>query len=46
MYFYPCSTKDMIIRMVHNLSFSYQKIGEEEKVEELKILLSILLKEE
>ncbi|MBL4715413.1 MAG: transglutaminase family protein [Bacteroidia bacterium] len=45
-YFYPCSTKEMIIRMVHNLMHTYKKVGEEEKVEELKILLDILFGKE
>lgn len=34
-YYQPCTNRDMVLRMVRNLAFSYQKLGDTEKVEEL-----------
>jgi regulator of sirC expression with transglutaminase-like and TPR domain len=38
-YFYPCSNKAIVIRLVHNLISSYEKLGYESKVLELRELL-------
>ena len=40
-YYQPCSNKDMILRMLRNLSFSYQKLGDTEKVEELGLMIAL-----
>lgn len=40
-YYTPCSNLDMIKRVITNLIFSYEKSGYEEKVEELKRLISL-----
>ncbi len=42
MYFEPCSNSQIMIRMCSNLIFSYQEIGNLNKVNELKLLKSIL----
>ncbi len=40
-YYEPCSHRDMILRMVRNLSFSYQKLGDTEKVDELNRMIAL-----
>ncbi len=42
MYFNPCSNIDIMKRILRNLSSSYQKAGQEEKMAEITILLDIL----
>lgn len=41
-YYSECSNLQIIMRMIANLEYSYQKIENNEKLEELKILRSIL----
>ncbi len=41
-YFRPCSTLDIIKRMINNLILSYEKTGEKLKLKELKVLKGIL----
>src|SRR5688572_17649391 len=38
-YYLPCSNHDMIQRMVRNLLYSYQKLGDTEKVDELNEMI-------
>ncbi len=38
-YYLPCSNEDMILRMLRNVSLSFQKLGDMEKVEELNSLI-------
>lgn len=40
-YYQPCSHRDMIQRMIRNLTFSYQKLGDTEKVDELNQMLQL-----
>lgn len=41
-YFEPCSNTDILRCMIANLSYAYKKVGEEQKVNELKEILAIL----
>ena len=41
-FFEPCSNSAIIKRMLTNLISSFQKVGNQEKVEELKILRNII----
>lgn len=41
-YYEPCSNIDMISRLIRNLIFSYQKIGDTEKENELEEMLKVL----
>lgn len=41
-YFHPCSNIDIIKRMIRNLIFSYQKLGDLEKVNELARMMETL----
>ncbi len=41
-YFEPCSHLDIILRMLRNLGQSFEKIGEQDKVAEISILISLL----
>ncbi len=41
-HFVPCNNIDIIIRNLNNLIFSYQKIGKEGKVQEIKHLLELV----
>lgn len=41
-YYEPCSNKDIIKRVLRNLTSSYQKAGQEDKVREMGLLLEIL----
>jgi regulator of sirC expression with transglutaminase-like and TPR domain len=45
-YFVPCSNKDIILRLIRNLSYSYQKLGDTEKTDELEELAGVLMKNE
>lgn len=38
-FFFPCSNKAIILRLIHNLISSYEKLGYESKVKELRELL-------
>lgn len=38
-YFYPCSNIEMVKRMINNLIFAYDKLGNELKTEDMKLLL-------
>ena len=40
-HFYPCSNRDIILRMVRNLSHSYQKLGDTDKVDELAQMIAL-----
>ena len=40
-FFEPCSNKDIIVRSLRNLIVAFEKLGEVEKVEEVKELLAI-----
>ena len=40
-YYLPCSNRDMILRMIRNLSFSYQKLGDTDKVDELAQMITL-----
>jgi regulator of sirC expression with transglutaminase-like and TPR domain len=40
-YYLPCSNRDMILRMIRNLSFSYQKLGDTDKVDELAQMIAL-----
>ena len=42
-YYKPCSNKDMILRMLRNISFSYQKLGDTEKVDELNQMIGLFV---
>ena len=41
-FFQPCTNKTIIQRVLNNLLYSYQKLGHEEKVEEIQQLLNIV----
>jgi regulator of sirC expression with transglutaminase-like and TPR domain len=41
-YYQPCRNEEILKRMLRNLIFAYQKLGEIEKVEELEIMLKVL----
>ncbi len=41
-YFEPCSNTDILKRMINNLSYAYQKVGESSKVNELKEIKAVL----
>jgi regulator of sirC expression with transglutaminase-like and TPR domain len=40
-HYYPCSNRDIILRMVRNLSHSYQKLGDTDKVDELAQMIAL-----
>lgn len=40
-YYQPCNNKDMILRMLRNLSYSYQKLGDTEKVDEIGLMIAL-----
>lgn len=40
-YYLPCTNLDMIVRMIRNLSFSYQKLGDTDKVDELAQMIAL-----
>ncbi len=42
-FYEPCSSKDIIVRSLRNLIVSFEKVGDEEKVEELRTLLGLLI---
>ena len=41
-FFKPCSNLDIIRRLINNLIFSYKKLEETEKIQELDILMNII----
>ncbi|MBK9192256.1 MAG: transglutaminase family protein [Crocinitomicaceae bacterium] len=41
-YFEPCSNTEILKRMLNNLSYSYTRVGEEQKVQDLKEIQAIL----
>jgi regulator of sirC expression with transglutaminase-like and TPR domain len=41
-YFEPCSNTDILKRMLNNLSYAYTKVGEEQKVRDLKDIQAVL----
>ena len=41
-FYEPCSNKDIIIRVIRNLIFSYEKLGHTDKIEELSSLIDII----
>ncbi|AFL84653.1 hypothetical protein Belba_2085 [Belliella baltica DSM 15883] len=41
-FFDPCTNKDIIVRMLRNLVVAFEKLGETEKVQEVKEMLSIV----
>ncbi len=42
-YYKPCTNREMIVRMLRNLTFSYQKLGDTEKVEELNQMIALFV---
>jgi len=42
-YYQPCNNRDMILRMLRNISFSYQKLGDTEKVEEIGEMVALFV---
>ncbi len=42
MFYEPCSHKDIIIRVLRNLIFSYEKLGHTDKIEELSSLIDTI----
>ncbi len=40
-YYQPCSNREMVLRMIRNLAFSYQKLGDTEKVDELTAMIRL-----
>ncbi len=43
MFFVPCTNLDIIRRLINNLIYSYDKIGETRKIKELETLMKILV---
>lgn len=41
-YYEPCTNIDMVIRVLRNLSIAHEKLGNSEKVDEIKSLIDIL----
>jgi regulator of sirC expression with transglutaminase-like and TPR domain len=41
-FFMPCSNTDIIRRLIHNLIFSYNQTGDQDRVEELEYLLTAM----
>lgn len=41
-YFEPCSNTEILKRMLNNLSYAYTRVGEEQKVQDLKEIQAIL----
>ena len=42
-YYLPCTNRDMIQRMLRNLAFSYQKLGDQEKVDEIEKMILLFV---
>jgi len=40
-FYYPCPNKSIVMRLIHNLISSYEKLGYESKVKELRELLEV-----
>ena len=41
-FYEPCNHKDILIRVIRNLIFSYEKLGHADKIEELQSLIDII----
>ena len=41
-YYEPCTNVDIVVRVLRNLSIAHEKLGNSEKVEEIKSLIEIL----
>ena len=41
-YYEPCTNVDMVVRVLRNLSIAHEKLGNSEKVDEIKSLIEIL----
>ncbi|MCU0430450.1 MAG: transglutaminase-like domain-containing protein [Cytophagaceae bacterium] len=41
-FYQPCSYKDIVVRVLRNLQVSFEKLGENNKVDEIKLLLDTL----
>jgi regulator of sirC expression with transglutaminase-like and TPR domain len=41
-YYTTCSNKSIVLRLIHNLILSYEKLGFNDKVERLKELLKVI----
>jgi len=41
-FFKPCTNLDIIRRLINNLIYSYEKLGSQEKVTELNVLLETI----
>ncbi|MGD0712217.1 MAG: transglutaminase-like domain-containing protein [Bacteroidales bacterium] len=44
-FFRPCTNQDIIIRLINNLIYAYDKLGHTQKIEELKMLMKIVSKQ-
>ena len=42
-HYLPCTNFEMIQRMLRNLTFSYQKLGDKEKVDEIEAMLKLFI---
>ncbi|CAN5379118.1 transglutaminase-like domain-containing protein [soil metagenome] len=40
-YYNPCTNREMILRMIRNLFYSFQKLGDTEKTDELTLMLAL-----
>lgn len=40
-HYYPCSHRDMVLRMLRNLAFSYNKLGDTEKIDEIARIIAL-----
>mgnify|MGYP003647599123 CR=1 FL=1 len=45
-YYEPCTNIDMVARVLRNLSIAHEKLGNTEKLEEIKSLIDILANKE
>jgi len=43
-FYRPCTNLDIIIRLINNLIYAYDKIGHTQKIKELKVLMKIIYK--
>lgn len=41
-FFAPCTNVDMIRRLINNLKFSYERAGQEDKIDDLEALLNLM----
>jgi hypothetical protein len=42
-HYLPCTNRDMIQRMLRNLSNSYSKLGDTDKVDELNVMIQLFI---